>query len=272
MLTKAKKIDFHTLGKNTRRDVADALVAAGRGHIGASYSLVEILLVLYHGVLKFDAKNPHWDGRDRMILSKGHGCLTLYAILADFGFFPKAELKRFCMPDGLLGGHPEHKVPGVEASTGALGHGPSIGVGMAMAAKLDKKEHGVFVVVGDGECDEGSVWEAAMHAAKHKLDNFTILVDYNKQQSYSEVTEVLPLEPFADKWRAFGFDTHEADMDHPEKLLEILKTPRNGAPRAVLCHTIKGKGISFIERNLKWHHKVKLTPEEIENIYNELEI
>lgn len=272
MLTDDKKIDFRTLGKNTRRDVADALVAAGRGHIGASYSLVEILLVLYHGVLRFDAKNPHWEDRDRMILSKGHGCLTLYAILADFGFFPKAELKRFCMPDGMLGGHPEHKVPGVEASTGALGHGPSIGVGMAMAAKLDKKTHGVFVVVGDGECDEGSVWEAAMHAAKHKLDNFSILIDYNKQQSYSEVTEVLPLEPFADKWRAFGFDTREADMDHPEKLLEVLKAPRDGRPRAVLCHTIKGKGISFIERNLKWHHKVKLTPEEIENIYNELEI
>lgn len=272
MLTKDNKIDFVTLGKNTRRDVADALVAAGRGHIGASYSLVEILLVLYHGILKVDPKNPHWEDRDRMILSKGHGCLTLYSILSDFGFFPKAEMKRFCMPDGLLGGHPEHKVPGVEASTGALGHGPSIGVGMAMAAKLNKQKHGVFVVVGDGECDEGSVWEAAMHASKHKLDNFTILVDYNKQQSYSDVSEVLPLEPFTDKWRAFGFDTHEADMDHPEILLEILRKPRDGKPRAVICHTIKGKGITFIERNLKWHHKVKLTPEEIENIYNELEI
>lgn len=271
MLIKSKP-DFKTLGKKTRRDIADALVAAGRGHIGASYSLVEILLVLYHGVLRFDAKRPHWEDRDRMILSKGHGCLALYAVLADFGFFPKAELKGFCSAKGLLGGHPEHKVPGVEASTGALGHGPSIGVGMAMAAKMDKKDYRVFVIVGDGECDEGSVWEAAMHAAKHKLDNFTILIDYNKQQSYGEVSEVLPLEPFADKWRAFGFETHEADMDHPEDLLKLLTGPAPKGPCAVICHTIKGKGISFIERNLKWHHKVKLTPEEIENIYNELEI
>lgn len=270
----ATQTDYVGLGKKIRRDIADALIAAGRGHLGSAFSLVEILIVLYMDILKVDPKNPNWKDRDRLILSKGHGCLALYSTLAHLGFFPKEELKNFCKPEGLLGGHPEHgKIPGVEASTGALGHGLSIGVGMALAARMDGKSHQVCVVLGDGECDEGSVWEAALHASKHGLDNLTALVDYNKQQSYSEVSEVLPLEPFLDKWRAFGFDAYEADMDRPQELLNILRTPKaKGRPRAVICHTIKGKGVSFIEKNLHWHHKTKLTETEIVNLYNELEI
>lgn len=266
--------DYKTLGRQIRRDIAETLIAAGRGHLGSAFSLVEMLLVLYKDVLNVDPKKPQWPDRDRLILSKGHGCLALYAVLAEQGFFQKDELKNFCKPDGILGGHPDHrKVPGVEASTGSLGHGMSIGVGMALSARMDRRKYKVFVILGDGECDEGSIWEAALSASKHGLENLTVLIDYNKQQSYSDVAEVLPLEPFADKWRAFGFDTAEADLDHPEKLLAALKAPaKDRQPRAIICHTIKGKGISFIERNLQWHHKTKVSEQEIVNIFNELEI
>lgn len=265
--------DYKTQGREIRRTITDMVIAAGRGHVASAFSLVEILLVLYMRVLRVDAKNPHWEDRDRLILSKGHGCLALYPILCRLGFFPKEELNLYCKPKGILGGHPEHlKIPGVEASTGALGHGLSIGIGMALAARLDRKSYRVFVILGDGECDEGAIWEGALSASKHKLSNLTVLVDYNKQQSYGDVTEVLPLEPFTDKWRAFGFEVFEADLDHPERLEEILLRPAGDRPRVVICHTVKGKGISFIERNLSWHHKGKLTPEEIQNIFNELEI
>lgn len=266
-------IDYAKEGRRIRRTITEMVIAAGRGHVGSAFSLVEILLVLYKEILRVDPKNPAWPDRDRLILSKGHGCLALYPILSELGFFPAEELLKYCRPKGILGGHPEHhKIPGVEASTGALGHGLSIGIGMAMAARMDARPPKVFVILGDGECDEGSVWEAAMHASKHKLDNLVVLVDYNKQQSYSDVAEVLPLEPFADKWRAFGFRVDEADMERPHDLAALLKKTGFAGPRVIICHTIKGKGISFIERNLHWHHKGKLTEVEIENIFNELEI
>lgn len=273
-MTASPAPDFRDLGRKTRRTITEMVIAAGRGHVGSAFSLVEILLALYKGgVLRVDPKNPAWEERDRLILSKGHGALALYPILSDLGFFPKEELMKYCKRDGILGGHPEHlKIPGVETSSGALGHGLSIGIGMALAGRMNQKDFRVYVVLGDGECDEGSVWEGALHASKHKLSNLTALVDYNKQQSYSDVAEVLPLEPFTDKWKAFGFEVFEADMDHPERLLEILKSPPAGKPRAIICHTIKGKGVTFIERNLSWHHKGKLTDQEIENIFNELEI
>ena len=266
--------DYRTMGKQVRKTITEMVIAAARGHVGSAFSIVETLLVLYKGgILKVDPKNPHWEDRDRLILSKGHGCLALYPILCDLGFFPKEELMKYCKHDGILGGHPEHtKISGVEASTGALGHGLSIGIGMALAARMNKRSYGVYVLLGDGECDEGSIWEGALSASKHKLENLTVLVDYNKQQSYSDVSEVLPLEPFADKWKAFGFDVAEAHMDHPEELEKLLKRPRANAPRVIITHTIKGKGISFIEKNLSWHHKGKLTPQEVENIFNELEI
>jgi transketolase len=267
--------DFKKLGRQVRRQITEMVIAANRGHVGSAFSLIEILLVLYKGgILRVDPLHPGWPDRDRFILSKGHGALGLYPILADLGFFPREELLKYCRRDGILGGHPEHhKIPGVEASTGALGHGLAIGIGMALAGRMDGRSYRTFVLLGDGECDEGSIWEGALHAAKHKLDKLTVLIDYNKQQSYSETAEVCPLEPFPDKWRAFGFHVEESDMDHPERLLDILRNPNpTGSPRAVICHTIKGKGVTFIERNLHWHHKGKLTDQEIENVFNELEI
>jgi transketolase len=260
--------------KEIRRKIVRMIEAGGRGHVGSAFSLVEMLRVLYDEILKYDPANPRWPQRDRFILSKGHGCLALYVLLADKGFFPEAELWKFCKSDGILGGHPEFgKIPGIEASTGSLGHGLSFGVGFALNARCDGASYRTFVVCSDGESNEGSVWEAALCAAKHKLSNLTVLVDYNKQQSYSTTYEVLDLEPFADKWRAFGFAVEEVDGHNVAELRAALKrTPVNTQkPGAIICHTIKGKGVSFVENNLNWHHKNKVTPEEVKGLLAELE-
>lgn len=246
--------------------IVDALEGGGRGHPGAALSLVEIVRVLYDDVLRVDPSNPSWAARDRCILSKGHGCLALYAILADKGFFPKEELLRQCKAGSILGGHPERdKTPGVEASTGALGHGLSIGVGMALAARMQKRPSRVFIIMGDGETNEGSVWEAAMSAQKHRLSNLTAIVDYNKLQSYGPVKDVLDMEPMADKWRAFGFAVREVDGHDVDALRAAFAALPFEAerPSVLICHTLKGRGFSFAEQNPKWHHKSKLKPEEL---------
>jgi transketolase len=268
-------IDYSRLGKDVRKEIIKIVDKAGRGHIASAFSLVEILNVLYERVLNIDPKNPEMDNRDRFILSKGHGCLALYPILARKGFFPQEELYGFCGLDSNLGGHPEHlKIPGVEASTGALGHGMSIGMGMALGAKIDNLNYRVFVAIGDGESNEGSTWEAALSAAKHKLGNFTVLIDYNKFQSYASVEEVLNLEPYADKWKAFGFKVYESNLNDPTHFEDVMTNKINyqgDVPNVVICHTIKGKGISFVENNLSWHHKSRLKLEEVENLYQAIE-
>jgi transketolase len=256
-----------------RRKILKMLDCARRGHLASALSLVEILRVLYDDVLKCDPSRPNWPRRDRCILSKGHGCMALYAVLADKGFFPEEEFCRFCGVDGILGGHPEQcKVPGVEASTGSLGHGVSIGIGFALNARYERAGYHTFVIVGDGECNEGSVWEAAMCAAKHRLSNLTVVVDYNKQQSYGPTSEVLELEPFADKWRSFGFAAAEVDGHDVERLGQVLGgVPLDpGKPTAVICHTVKGKGIKSIEGDLRWHHKSGLKGEDIQSLYEEI--
>ena len=198
--------------KYLRRLVIRALEGGERGHIGSSMSLIEIMRVLYDDVLRVRPKEPKWQARDRMILSKGHGCLALYVILADKGFIPLETLDTFCRRNSILGGHPEAaKIPGVEASTGALGHGLSYGVGMALAARMQKRDSRVIVVMGDGEINEGSVWEAAMCAGKHRLSNLTAVVDYNKIQSAGPTREIQDLEPLLDKWRAFNFAAIDVD-------------------------------------------------------------
>ncbi len=260
--------------KQLRRMMVRMLAAGGRGHVGAAFSIVEILRVLYDDVLKYDPKNPRWPDRDRFILSKGHGCLALYVLLADKGFFAEAELWKFCASDGILGGHPEYgKVPGVEASTGSLGHGFSMGVGFALAAKLDGRRHRIFIVLGDGECSEGTIWEAALCASKYKLDQLTLLVDYNKQQTYGTIAEVQDLEPFAAKWEAFGFSVREVNGHDVDALKNTLAAVPLAAqkPTAIICHTIKGKGVSFIERNLSWHHKTKVSAAETASLLTAIE-
>ncbi len=254
-----------------RKLVVKALEGGERGHVGSSMSLIEIIRVLYDDVLSYRAEEPEWPDRDRFILSKGHGCLALYAVLADKGFFPEDELTRFCRKESFLGGHPERgKIPGVEASTGALGHGLSIGIGLALAGRLRGRDGRVVVLMGDGEINEGAVWEAAMSAAKHRLGMLTALIDYNKIQSYGFTNEVLPLEPLADKWRAFGFETVEInghDVDDLRRTFAALPFHPE-KPSAVICHTIKGKGIPFAENDPTWHHKSRLPAAEIKALYD----
>jgi len=259
--------------RDLRKVIVRMLESSGRGHLGSAFSLVEILRVLYDDVLRYDPKNPKWPKRDRFILSKGQGCMALYALLAEKGFFPESELWNCFQADSMLGGHPETKIPGVEVSTGSLGHGLSFGIGFAISAKYDKADHRVFVVIGDGESNEGSIWEGALSAGKHQLSNLTVLVDYNKYQSYGSTFEIQDMEPFADKWRSFGFGVSEIDGHSTEELLTTLSSlPLDQhRPSAVICHTIKGKGVNFVENNMEWHHKNRVTAEEIESLVSALE-
>lgn len=254
------RLDERSLALRNR--ILDILQHVRRGHVGSAFSVLEVLRVLYDEVLRYDPAQPFWPDRDRCILSKGHGCLALYVLLAEKGFFPAEELERATLFPSILGGHPDYgKVPGVEASTGSLGHGLSIGVGMALAARMDGKDYRTFVLVGDGECDEGSVWEAALGAAKHRLSRLTVLVDYNKMQCYSSTTEVLDLEPFADKWRAFGFEVREVDGHDVDAVRRALAgLPYHAEkPSALICHTVKGKGIPLTENNPDWHHQARIS-------------
>ena len=260
---------FDRRSLDLRQKIVRTMEASRRGHLGTAFSVVEILRVLYDDVLKFDPNDPKWSERDRCLLSKGHGCLALYVLLAEKGFFPEEDLGSFCQSGSMLGGHPDHRTPGVEASTGSLGHGLPIGLGFALNAKYERSSARTFVIIGDGESNEGSVWEAAMCAGKHGLDNLTVLVDYNKHQSYSSTYEVQDLEPISDKWEAFGFSTKEIDGHNVEELKQVLfDIPfQVGRPNAIICHTVKGKGVEFVENNMEWHHKNRVTDDELEALY-----
>ena len=249
--------------------VVECLFGGGRGHMGSAMSLIEILRVLYDDILKYNPKKPNDIKRDRLILSKGHGCLALYALLADKNFFQKKILRTASKFDSILGGHPEFgKVPGVEASTGALGHGPAIGAGMALSAKLNNLKYKTFVIVGDGEINEGSFWESSMIASKHQLNNFHIIIDYNKIQSYGKTKEVLNLEPLKFKLKSFGYQVSEVNGHSISKLKNYFKKINNKfkKPTALICHTIKGKGFPFAENNPFWHHKNFFTEREVHEI------
>lgn len=230
---------------------------ANASHIASSLSMADILAVLYARILRDDPQRPDWPERDRFILSKGHGCAALYSALAARGFFPEEWLASYYQNGGHLPGHATHKgIPGIEVSTGSLGHGLPLGVGMALAAKRDGKPHRVFVVLSDGECDEGSNWEAALFAPQHKLDNLVVIVDYNKIQSLGDVKDVLDLDPLADKWRAFRWATRELDGHDLGALESALGSVpwEPGRPSCIIAHTIKGKGVSFMEGKLQYHY------------------
>lgn len=271
---KALRIKLDKRSKYLRSLVVRSLFGGGRGHMGSAMSLIEILRVLYDSIIKFNSKNPYLQSRDRLILSKGHGCLALYALLADKKFIKLKDLDNTSKIDSNLGGHPEsHKVPGVEASTGALGHGLPIAVGMAIACKLKKIKNKVYVIVGDGEINEGSNWEAALSASKHSLSNLKVIVDYNKIQSYGPTKEVLNLEPLKKKWESFGFETSEVnghDISQIKKNLIKFKNNKGTRPSVTICHTIKGKGFTFAENNPNWHHKNFFTESEKKQIQESL--
>ena len=261
------------LARRIRRDVILMTNRANASHIGSCLSMTDILAVLYGRVLRLDPEQPSWPERDRFILSKGHGCAALYAALAARGFFPREWLDTYYLDGTRLAGHATHKgTPGVELSTGSLGHGLPVGCGMALAAKRDGKAHRVFVMLSDGECDEGSTWEAALFAPHHKLDNLIVIVDYNKIQSLGNVKDVIDLDPLAEKWRAFGWSTRELDGNDvvavEQALTQVPFEPDR--PSCIVAHTVKGKGVSFMENKLQYHY----TPprgEELDRALKEVE-
>ena len=246
----AKKVRIHALKMAN---------SGGGSHIGSALSIADILAVLYTEVLHLDPKNPKLEQRDRFVLSKGHAGAALYATLAETGFFPISKLATHYQDGSDLCGHVSHKgIPGVEVSTGSLGHGLSLATGMALAAKIDQKKHRIFTLLSDGECDEGSTWEAVLFAAHHHLDNLSAIIDYNKIQSLDTVADTLELEPLADKWRSFGWQVQEVDGHKHQQLQSGLSalTLESGCPSVIICHTVKGKGVSFMENTVLWHYRV----------------
>ena len=269
-----KEIDqLKEMAQKCRKDVLNMVMSSGEGHLGAAFSSMEILTTLYFSILNIDPSQPHRKDRDRFIMSKGHGCFAYYAVLARRGFFPVDLLDTVKQKDTIFGGHPDRdKVPGIDVSTGSLGHGLSIGAGMALADKRDGKSARVFVLMGDGECQEGSVWEAAMFASAHNLDNLIAIVDANSLQAIGRTDDIVGIEPLSEKWRAFGWEVCEADghdcSELSDKLSHIPIKP--GLPTAVIARTVKGKGVSYMENEIMWHAR-PVTEEEFRQAMCELD-
>lgn len=249
--------DSKACAKRLRMHVLRMTHKARASHVGSCLSMADLLAVLYTDILKVTPLDPLAAERDRLIVSKGHAAAIVYATLADAGFFPVEMLDTYCDDGGLLAGHVTRTVPGVELSTGSLGHGLPVGVGMALAAKRTGRTERTFVILSDGEMDEGSNWEAIQFAQHAKLDNLVAIVDYNKIQSFGRVADISDLEPFADKWRSFNWTTREVDgHDHAALLSTFSEIPfETGRPSVVIAHTVKGKGVSFMEDLLSWHYK-----------------
>ena len=234
-------------------------------HLGSCLSCVDILIALYFSILRLEPKKPQALDRDRFILSKGHGAPALFQVLAMRGFYPESLLENYGQDGGIFAEHPPAPgyLPGIEAATGSLGHGLPLALGMAMAAAIQKQSYRVYAVLSDGECNEGSVWEAAMLAASQKVNNLCVIVDFNKWQATGRSQEIMALDPLVDKWRAFGWNTTEIDGHHIPSLCESLKSfpAANQKPTAIIAHTIKGKGISFMEDDNNWHYRIPSSEE-----------
>lgn len=273
--TRIESLDeLKRLCNRMRKDIVKMIGAAGSGHPGGSLSEVELLAALYFRVMRHDPARPKWEDRDRFILSKGHGCPALYSVMAEAGYIDHALLPTLRKLNSPLQGHPDRRMlPILEASTGSLGQGISIAVGVALAARLDKRDYHTFCMVGDGEIQEGQNWEAMMFAGFHKLANLTVIVDYNHQQLDGFTKDILDIAPLADKCRAFNFHTIEIDgHDLPQVIsaLEEARSGRHGKPTAIVANTVKGKGVSFMENNVEWHG-VAPKPEQVAAALKELE-
>ncbi|RLI37855.1 transketolase [Candidatus Bathyarchaeota archaeon] len=258
-----------------RREILEMTFKAGSGHPGGSLSAVDIITVLYYHQMRVDPKNPKWADRDRFVLSKGHVCPALYAILAEIGFFPKEALWTLRRPESILQGHPDMRLtPGVEMSTGSLGQGLSVACGMALAARLDEKDYAVYCMLGDGEVQEGNVWEGAMFASHERLDNLIAILDRNRLQIEGFTDDVMTLDPLEDKWKAFGWTVLELeDGNDIKQILTVLDkaVERQGKPKIIIANTIKGKGVSFMENRAEYHGRA-LSPDEMKRARQELEI
>ena len=245
------------LTKKVRHDILKISYESHSGHIGSALSIADILTVLYFRVLKINPKNPRNRKRDKFILSKGHACTALYSVLYRKGFFLKKTLLTYHQNGSLLSGHSDNlEIPGIEAVAGSLGHGLSIGLGMALAGKHDKLNQKIYVLISDGECNEGEIWQVAMAANQFRLDNLVVIIDYNKSQALGSTKKIMNLEPFKGKWEMFGWSTREIDGHNLEQLEKPLKkTPfEKGKPSVIIAHTIIGKGVLFMEGNYKWHY------------------
>ncbi|MEN3044791.1 MAG: transketolase [Candidatus Hydrothermales bacterium] len=264
-----------------RRKIIKMIYKAGSGHPGGSLSLVEILVTFYFGdVLRYREDDPFWSDRDRLILSKGHGIPSLYSVWSEIGWIPEYMLWTLRKLNSPLQGHPDRrKLPLIEISSGSLGQGLSVGIGMALAGKIDKKDYRVYVIMGDGEMEEGQVWEAAMFAGFHKLNNLTALVDYNKFQLDGPIGEILNIEPLSDKWKSFGWEVFEVDghsFDELKDVFDRIKENSFEKPQCVIAHTVKGKGVSFMENNNEFHGRAPTKEEalkalrELGEIYPEI--
>jgi transketolase len=258
-----------------RREILEMTFKAGSGHPGGSLSAVDIITVLYYHQMRVDPKNPQWADRDRFVLSKGHVCPALYAVLAEIGFFPKEALWTLRRPESILQGHPDMRLtPGVEMSTGSLGQGLSVACGMALAARLDEKDYAVYCMLGDGEVQEGNVWEGAMFATHERLDNLIAILDRNRLQIEGFTEDVMKLDPLEDKWKAFGWTVLELeDGNDIKQILNVLDkaVERQGKPKIIIANTIKGKGVSFMENRAEYHGRA-LSPDEMKRARQELEI
>jgi transketolase len=267
-------VELKRLANRLRIEIVKMIGAAGSGHPGGSLSEVELLVSLYFRVLRHNSQDPAWPDRDRFILSKGHGCPALYAVLAEAGYMNHSVLGTLRKLGSPLQGHPDKRfLPVLEANTGSLGQGLSIGIGMALAAKLDKKDWHTFVMVGDGEIQEGQNWEAAMFAPYHKLDNLTLMVDYNHQQLDGFTKDILDVAPLREKFQAFGWHAVEIDghdFDQVILALEEARAGNGGKPTCIVAHTVKGKGVSFMENNPEWHG-VAPKPDQVAAAVAELE-
>jgi transketolase len=251
-------MDTAALAQRIRCHVLEMVSRGKSSHVGSVFSMADVIAVLYGAVLRVDPASPRSSGRDRFILSKGHAGAGVYACLAECGFFPREKLLTHYGDGSDLSGHVSHKgIPGVELSTGSLGHGLSVAAGMALGAKLDGADYRVVTLLSDGECDEGSIWEAVLFAPHHRLDNLLAVVDYNRIQSLGPTTETMDLEPFADKWRAFGWSVREVDGHDHAALHDVFRRlpAEPGRPTCVLAHTTKGKGVSFMENQVLWHYR-----------------
>lgn len=244
---------MNTLNKELRRQIVDMVVRGRDGHIPSAFSIVDIIEHLYSAHLKYNPSNPNWTDRDYFILSKGHGCLALYVVLEKFGVLTAEHTETFCTPGGILGEHPDcTKVPGVEASTGSLGHGMPFATGIALGLKIRGMQNRVLALCGDGECQEGTIWEAANIAANQSLDRLTVIVDWN-----GSAAQLMPKDDLPAKWEAFGWDVSVCDgHDMAEMDAALTKPVRQGQPRAIIARTVKGKGVPAIEGHGSWHHRI----------------
>jgi len=244
--------------REIRFDVVKMIGEAGSGHPGGSLSAADIMAALYFKIMRHQPQNPKWEDRDRFILSKGHAAPVLYAALAESGYFDRETLWSLRKFGSILQGHPDmRKAPGVEISAGSLGQGLPAANGIALAGKLDEKDYTVYVLIGDGECQEGAIWEAALFASHHRLDNLVVILDYNRLQLGGVIDDILTIEPLADKWKAFGWEVVEIDGHDIRQILEALEKAKNidEKPTVIIAHTIKGKGVSFMENDADWHGK-----------------